>query len=846
MKKTLSLLITVLILLNSLFISVVPVMASKTTITRSIAMVFDNSGTMYYGNAWCRATYATEVFASMLNAGDTLSIHPMNPIDVNGQKYTMDSPFVISDPSQASGIREIYTESAKGDTHIESIDAAANYVLGSPNENKYVIVITDGTEFYENGVALNSQTKSKLEERFKKYTDSGVNILYLKIGSEGDIPQIDSELYTAKKASDSKDVLSNLTAMCNQIFARDILPESHISDNTINFDISLSKLIVFVQGKDVKDLQVTGKDGATATLASTAETHYSTKGAENLVEINKATIDESLQGMIVTYTDCGIGEYEISCTGESSNVEIYYEPDADLDFIFTDSEGNLVEPDSLYAGDYKVQYGLKDAKTGELIESDLIGDPKYEGFYELNGEKHPIQANGKSGETPISLKMDDKLNAELTASYLTGYSITKTSKDLGWPEGGIIVQPIPVGDLKVEISGGSDVCELQTLDKAAPYIVKVFYQDAQLTGAELQKVALKWNEEKSNAQITSTFKEDHYELTLNHKNPQDPLATKCGKCTLTLEAAYTADGSTETNCKKPFTYTIKDTATAIELLLSAPQTYFVVKDIDAGKSIKATVTVKGKPLSTEEFNALELKVDAEGIGYKVTPLANESAYEIKLDKSGKTDSGNYKLHVTAIHKDQLGRTTSADDKCSITLSTIPNWLRWLIIIIILLIIITVTYLIMHIKRLPTKLHTRKQDCEMVIGGGDGDITPSFSASIENDNLTVWSKVEDIVAGVTMDVKPADDSYLMTKQEKRKATVESKTVKKYGSADIKNVIIGDRMFIFNEETYQFEPEEGEFRNFDLKNGNTVEYSGTVWRDGSDQDFNVIVKLKYGKK
>ena len=100
-----------MLLICNLCICTIPVSAGKAEIKRNIAIVFENSGTMYYKGekAWCRATYAMEVFASMMNKGDSLSIHPMNPIEVNGNKYTMDSPFVISDPSQSSQIRNIYT-----------------------------------------------------------------------------------------------------------------------------------------------------------------------------------------------------------------------------------------------------------------------------------------------------------------------------------------------------------------------------------------------------------------------------------------------------------------------------------------------------------------------------------------------------------------------------------------------------------------------------------------------------------------------------------------------------------------------------------------------------------------
>ena len=89
MKKLLKQILVFVLLVCNLFVCTLPVSARKAEIKRNIAIVFDNSGTMYYKGekAWCRATYAMEVFASMMNKGDSLSIHPMNPIEVNGNKY---------------------------------------------------------------------------------------------------------------------------------------------------------------------------------------------------------------------------------------------------------------------------------------------------------------------------------------------------------------------------------------------------------------------------------------------------------------------------------------------------------------------------------------------------------------------------------------------------------------------------------------------------------------------------------------------------------------------------------------------------------------------------------------
>ena len=82
MKRCISMVLALLLLFCSVFAGTSAVHASaKAGEARVIAIVFDNSGSMYDSGdqAWCRATYAMEVFASMLNAGDTLLIYPMHP-----------------------------------------------------------------------------------------------------------------------------------------------------------------------------------------------------------------------------------------------------------------------------------------------------------------------------------------------------------------------------------------------------------------------------------------------------------------------------------------------------------------------------------------------------------------------------------------------------------------------------------------------------------------------------------------------------------------------------------------------------------------------------------------------
>ena len=153
--------------------------ATKATESRTIAIVFDNSGSMYRGGnkAWCRATYAMEVFASMLNKGDTLMVYPMNPITVDGQTYTMDSPFKITDASQANKLRDISTNNAQG-TPIESLDTAFEGLKSVATDKKYLIVLTDGTNFHVNGQEVSGrETVVYLDNRLNAVIPEGINCM---------------------------------------------------------------------------------------------------------------------------------------------------------------------------------------------------------------------------------------------------------------------------------------------------------------------------------------------------------------------------------------------------------------------------------------------------------------------------------------------------------------------------------------------------------------------------------------------------------------------------------------------------------------------------------------------
>ena len=837
-------LLAVLLLLTCVVITAPTVYAAgKATESRAIAIVFDNSGSMYQSSnqAWCRATYAMEVFASMLNDGDILQIYPMWPITVGDKEYSMDVPLQITDAADASIIREIFTPCANG-TPIESIDCAAAGIKTVDADKKYVIVLTDGGSFSKNGNSLTKErTVTELDKRVNEYAGPSLPFMYLGIGAEACVPSVqESEWFVKRQVINTEDVLSTLTLMCNLVFGRDTLPKSHISGNTIDFDISMKKLIVFVQGENISDVTLTGN--GVGHVVNSQQTMYSTRGAGDYYSYP----DSSLQGMIITYADCLAGTYEIEYTGTARSVEIYYEPDADLDFVFTDPSGNTIPATGLFEGDYKVSFGLKDAKTGELIASDLLGNPQYHGSYFINGQDYPISHEGFSGSVNVPLEMDETFEATLTVTYLSGYTITKDSTDFGWPEGGIVVSSRAPVELTLEITGGAEEYELATLPGSTPYIAKVYSQGVQLTDSELERVELKWEPETSNADIRKSFAGDHWELHLGYKDPAAPQDTVCGECTVTIYAHYSAPGRSESVAEAPLTYNIQDTPAQLQVDLRSLATYFVIGDLKDSKPLTVEVKLHGETMSDESFAATQLLVDCGGIEHTVTSNPENKSFSVRLLPTEGIASGDYTIGVKAIYTDPIGRETQAEDHLNIKLGYTSQLVRWGIRLLLLLLLAFITWLIMRIKVLPTKAHTTKRLSSMNFDGEDVSKSAAFLADIKKGSARTQAQYGGKKFGLMMDVSPGAESYLYKSQKGRSAEVKPSSVRKFGPAKIQEALIGTAKYVADDSTGKLVPALPNQKPFTLKNGVTVRYSGTISDAGIDKDFEVLTKINFNKK
>lgn len=848
MKRVTSLLLAFVLLLSCHAISVPEAdAATKETQTRAIAIVYDNSGSMYIGNnskAWCRATYAMEVFGSMLNKGDVLLIYPMHPIEVDGKEYTMDNPFRITDATKAASIRENFTKDPKG-TPIETLDAAAEGLKQVKADKKYMIVLTDGDVFYINGKSMSEdKSKKELDARIQKYAGPDMTVMYLGIGKEALLPNTkQSDTFSKNKAEDSADVLSCLTEMCNQVFGRDTLPKKRISGNTVEFDISMNKLIVFVQGENVANLKVTDSNGPVGKLESAISTKYGSAGGGGTNGKHFA-VDTSLQGMMVTYTDCDAGEYTISYDGaeKGATIEIYYEPNADLDFVFTDANGNEVDYNNLYEGKYKVSFGMKDGKTGKLISSDLLGKPEYKGTYYINDEAKKFSQTGFSGEVTVDLKVGDTFKADLEVEYLSGYRIQKSSKDFGWPEMGIEIIPRPAGMLQMQISGGQEEYSLQELEEGAPFTVKLFYDGQQLTGDALESAKLTWDEDDSNAKLELEFAEDHYKLWLRYQDPAEPQETESGDCDVTIHASYTAEASTEATTEEDLSYEIEDDFSPLKIELIAKEDYIVISELAQGKEITVKLTMNGAKLTAEEFAAVKLDVDCGGIEYTLTPNPEKSTYTILLKETPGIAEGDYDIEVSGEYTDKIGRTTETSQSVPITLSAIPLWLKILLVILAILLLLLIIFLICRIRVLPKRCHADDNASKLRING-EPMSKAGFEAEVAGKSLDVAVKNNNSTIGtVTMAVEPGKDSYLCKKADQLSMVVKPEDIS-MGANVTKACIAGAWFEMKDGKVVPVKKNQGEII---LRHGDQIKVTGPTIAGGRRKTYDAQIKLDFTKE
>lgn len=387
--------------------------------SRTINLVYDDSGSMIRSNSvyvdtWCQAKYAMEVFAGMLGENETLNIYYMSDY-VN----SMSAPpkLVLKGSKDASvteaNVKKIHdTVTDVSETPFDSVKKAYEDLKNVNSDERWLVVLTDG--------AFTSTSNERVENYFYDCVKDGkTRVMMLSMGADAAIikPNPDKHIYF-EHALNSTDILSKITGICNRIFQSNALPIS--STNEISFNIPMSQLIVFAQGKSVKIEGLTSADGKTVNASSNVHVQYSQTATidKNYPEKNVIVAD-NLNGYVATYnTDFEPGKYTVNVTG-ADDIQVYYKPNVSIAaYLFNADDEEVTAKDNLVAGKYRLEFGFINGTNGEKVtDTSLLGNVVYQSTVintTNNGDR--VEFEAKSGDS-VTLK-EGKIDIDVTAQFL--------------------------------------------------------------------------------------------------------------------------------------------------------------------------------------------------------------------------------------------------------------------------------------------------------------------------------------------------------------------------------------------------------------------------------------------
>ncbi|MBR3297631.1 MAG: hypothetical protein IKI64_00345 [Clostridia bacterium] len=829
--------------------------------SKTIAIVFDNSGSMFGSLAnpitdWCRATYAVEVFASMIDTGDEIRIFPMNPVKVRNNDHDYNNPIIITDPSNAGIVREIQSLDFIAGTPIESIEAAKRD-LSKLSGEKWLVVITDGNYFHKDGSALSeADTKTQLEAVLNS-VPNGTNAMFLKVGSGSAVPNIgEGNSYIA---SDSRDILERLTSMCNRIFGRDELPRANFNGPKVSFDVSMKKLIIFAQGENISNITLSGgkkigNDINTkfAEYGGIQQYSYaddpSTPDYSAYVGKPFGVPDTSLQGTISTYGELASGEYDLSYSGNASSVAIYYEPDVDLIATIVDAEGNEISSgEDLLPGDYSIVYGLYDSRTGKKTDSSLLGKTDYKVSYTLNGEEKSVESSS-SGSIPVHLDAGDTFDAEFDVTYLENYRIHKTGSDFGWPQFGFTIPNLPGLPFEIRISGGQQAYRLSELNKGEPFIAEFFRDNEKLNGDALDNIEL--TVEDANGTVFRIEQNgDRFLITPDYADPSHPEKTQCGTVVMNAYAVLTEPNHDPVSAEASVTFEIENDVFGLKADIELPAQRITISELP-GKPIIIELRMSGNLLTKTEMDALEYTVtitdNGKAIHCDVEKDYDASGLIVTMSNEG-VSKGDYSVIVDATTRNSLGEETRSTDKELLKVRLLPTWLILAIIGAALAAVAALLWFILSRKMLPKSITVvRHTPTSITINGRpvNGDLQVGYnSKGRKTTMLSITSPINSIGqnAGVTFNitigVKATTTRFEILKARllhKGNVTVRCESVTP--STQIFNGMIGGAMFK-GMPPYTPDPCQGDVR---LAGGQLMTLSATCNRRALNMILDVIIK------
>lgn len=472
---------------------------------RLIHVVYDDSGSMYqyefydqnggyshteYYDKWCRARYAMEVFAAMMEERDEMNIYLMSE---RGRR-TMQVSGSDSPQSRIDRIHSM-TDGAIG-TYYETVTAAYDDLMAADGfSEKWLVILTDGD--FEGSDGQDWKPASELNADFSSFAASGVKVVYLAIGEEvREMPASDPDAgIITRQAAGSDQILSSVTDICNTIYERQQLPESFYTyagnTLTLDFDVPMERIFILSQGENAA---LSGEDASVFRRVSDGSVRYSEEIPSRYSDrADLIPVARDLTGVLAEFASASsespipAGQYTFSLTGAAS-VQIYFEPAVRL-AVTVSQNGEAVSPGGeLLPGECTIEAFFEDPSTGERLVSDILSSAVFSGTVTTGGEE--LSWEGSSFTTQLA---EGPLEIQAAAELPGDYSLTASfSGEVAPPLGPLYIEAQPSYDGPVPYGG------LDGTDELEPYVIRYsFYKSdpdtgerVPLTEAELDTLTL--------------------------------------------------------------------------------------------------------------------------------------------------------------------------------------------------------------------------------------------------------------------------------------------------------------------------------------------------------------------
>lgn len=725
LKRALSVLLLILTVMSS--VTVISVTAGTAGVTKAeetydIALVFDNSGSMYYDiktgdqSRWCYAKYAMEIFASMLDyEKDRLRIFPMWELtydgktipkpdkalsgdniiaeDESGNPIGKYDPIEIKSVSDIDYIHNIYTTRWAAGTPYAPIVEAHNALKDSKASQRWIVVLSDGEFTLDSRNTSASFSKTDLEKRLLAITKDDINVQYLGFGSATQLTATpDRGFYTQVPDSEkpARDALKDsLVEVCNRIFKRDELKSKYLNGTELTLDISMRKLIVFVQGNDAKVGVITdGSGNSYKPVMDAGQRKYS----EIIAYGYTGGVDNSLAGQVVTFGELPKGKYNLEYSG-ADKIQIFYEPDVDIDVVLVNSDGVEIKgsEEGIPVGEYKVIAKIVDRNTGEDVTDHELMGGNVDIRVKVKTSKDGDFKEYENGAT-INLTEDEDTKIVIVGTYLEDYTITSEGDpDLEWMTLGFDVI-IPAHDFKIEteVTQPEATYKIKEHDSWQPVKLKASLEGAPLTDEQMKNIQLTLSCDPELAVRYEIIPgESAYNVYISETADGGYKEPQAGDYTLSVSARY-VDNNSETPANASAAFKIEGYEFAVDAKVLQFDSWYTLSKHDDWQPVKVTLTIDGEPLTEEQFSRVDFKhvLDKEGLVYRAEPLPSESAYMFYIgqDEKGEyvaPETGDYKMTFTATYTSEGGNDVNAEDNASFGVHKVGPGFKYLLIAIIL-------------------------------------------------------------------------------------------------------------------------------------------------------------------